>query len=577
MDTAPTGHTRREHAVTWTRRSGAAAATLVSLAAILSLFGPGCAGDRAPGAATDLIPADAVATLTLPNLEASLQSVGLDSIRARHPEAIDRFGRAWRRQIGFDPTDPAAARAAGIDPGRPMVVALLKEPEGSILALLPGSPDSLLAGVARMVVRQGGTLREAGSHAGIDLHDADRTGTTCLVLPEHLAVVTGVALADERLALCRRLLDGRGEALTASDGYTALLSRIPADSDAILYARSAGDSVGVVANAPRSLERLRGLLLGSTPDAATAMSVDLRPEGLRVESVGQAAGTPWPGLRPRSLRGAGGITRYLGGEPVGLLQTAVRGDSLVSTLQRSLDAMATATDTTGQVTGATTRLAESTAGRLLAHADGRVGVAVYSLGFTGVDLVLYAELLDPEPVGPMLAALAEQVAANPPILPLLGRVQAPVLDEIEGVPFHRLPVPPFAEVCWGVVHESIVVTVTRERMAATIRGAESFVPTLPVNELKSAVHDGAAMVAYLDVTALGGVFAMLPVRTPETREIAAMLEHFDYLSGIGTIDDDYFTGSMTLQGNDPNLWPVLLDAVLSAVTDRAALLAPSTR
>jgi len=535
----------------------------------------GCSGggaDLSSGEA--LIPPDALATLTLTNLEASLETFGIDTLRTRHPEAIERFGRSWRRQIGFDPTDADAARRVGVDPARPMTVAFLEEPAGATLALIPGDPDSLLAGVRAMIERQGGTLREAGTHAGVPLHDGDRTGTTCLPLVDQLAVVTGVALADERLALCRRLLDGEGS-LSASDGYRALTSRLAPDADARVFARTSTRPMPLAdptsSAGLNALERARSVLFGAGDDAATAMSLDLRQDGLRLDSAGYLASSPWASLRPASLRGQGGITRYLGGTPIGLLQVAVRGDSLVVALQRTLDAMAAAADTSGATTRSRLRLADSRAGDVLALAEGRVGAVVYGFGFTGVDLVLYAEVADPGGVRPLLAELAARIAANPPTLPMLGQVQPPVEDTIEGVSFHRLPVPPFAEVCWGVVHDAVLVTVTRERMGAAIRGAESFVPTLPENDLKSAVHDGAAMVSYVDVSALGGIVSMLPVRTPETREVAALLQNFDHASAIATIDGDFMTGSLTLKGDDPHLWPMLFDAVLGALTDRAAL------
>lgn len=564
--------------VTWTRprtpsgRETSTLATGLALAVALA----GCSGggaDLASGEA--LIPRDALATITFTNLEGSLDTFGIDSLRTRHPEAVERFGRSWRRQIGFDPTDPDAARRVGVDPARPMTVAFLDAPAGATLALIPGDPDSLLAGIRAMIERQGGTLRDAGEHAGVTLHDGDRTGTTCLPLADQLAVVTGVALADERLSLCRRLLDGEVGSLSASDAYMALTSRLPGDADARVYARASTEPLPLTDPTSgaglTALERARALLFGTGGDASSAMSLDLRDDGLRLDSVGYLERSPWASLRPEEMRGQGGITRYLGGSPIGLLQVAVRGDSLVVALQRMLDAMAAAADTSGTTTRSRTRLESSRAGDVLAHAEGRVGAVVYGFGFTGIDVVLYAEVDDPDAVRPLLADLAARVAANPPTLPMLGKVQPPVSDSIEGVSFHRLPVPPFAEVCWGVVHDAVLVTVTRERMGAAIRGAESFVPSLPENELKSAVHDGAALVSYVDVGALGGIVSMLPVRTPETRQAAEMLQHFDHASAIGTIDGDYMTGSLTLKGDSPALWPTLLDAVLGTLTDRAAL------
>lgn len=308
-----------------------------AVAALLVLAAAGCARCGRPAAVPPerLLPADVAQALVLPRLR-SAQEQAASLVRAAQafPAAAGLAGAiaGVQAQLGFDPLDPEAARAAGLDPERGLALAVA--PDGGRILVLPlGDEAALTATVGRLArERLGADRREVARQAGTEIavfRASGRPSALALLVARGHALLAAGAQGPARLAA----LAGVPEAgsLDRSAPYRRARAALGPDPAAVLFAppRSPalaswaplreGAALGLSAG-PRRLAAAAAILLGAERSAAWRAAVG--PAGPPADEVAlppcpadafvaaRLSGDPAPALR-RALAAAPGVEAAL--------------------------------------------------------------------------------------------------------------------------------------------------------------------------------------------------------------------------------------------------------------------------
>jgi hypothetical protein len=187
---------------------------------------------------------------------------------------------------------------------------------------------------------------------------------------------------------------------------------------------------------------------------------------------------------------------------------------------------------------------------LIEQIDGNVGLLFNHVGLGGSDAILFIQVSDPGRFGATLETLltAALEAAG-------AQGMSFAEDQIGDVSFRRMPIPMAGEVCFGMVNDHFVVTLSRARFESVVRGGGGFIESIANKDIQAALRDKRGSVFHISVPGLRqDLSGILPMFGGGAETATGILDEFSEVYAIGRVEDDGSWQEFRIQGTSPGLW-----------------------
>ncbi len=548
-------------------RTHASPAIARLLAGTVAVALAGCAPslvDRPVEHGSELLPADCDAIVSIESLATLHTHLDLDSLRAHHRAVMTPLTGGFADQLGFDPSDLAAARAAGLDVDAPIVVGFLSEPRGATALVLPGDVTALREATGARLARRGATLTAGEVVRGVPVHDADRAQTSTLSYAGHLVVVSGVSRRDVRLGLCKRLITGTPDASAGgSVALAELRGALGGSPDVVVFAPGSGDgarSLPLIDALPHTITEVLPFVTGPLGrHEGVVIALTASPTGIAIDGRSRLPADHPVRTIVAAPRSTPPITADIPGRPIAVFVANANGDAIRTWLDGGSEN--TPADPANEELGV--RLWTAFEG-FLGDVNGRSGVLVNKLSLTGTDIVVFAEVAESDAFRQRLDTFVTSLRDDPIILPILGSTAGIDEIQIEGIPCHAFGLPPFIQLCTGVFDDRAILTTTADRFASIVRGGSSFVPAVTDPHVRQAIETGALLSATARLGAIVGPLSGLLEGMPLGDTLEEASDLVDEIAITARISDLGFEGHVRLAADTPDFWGRVIDAVTAS-------------
>jgi hypothetical protein len=529
----------------------------------------------------DMLPPEAEGVLTITNLEAIYSRLGIEELREERPDDFHMLSEEMLEGVGIDLLDPAAMRAAGFEMDRPMHVGILADPP-AVVVLVPGR-DRALEWIQAKMEGLGVHFTRQKRYRGVTVDGGEADEVACFQRRGYIGVVVtdheeGGGSAVETAGA---LIEGDGErSIVAVEMYRNTMERLPARADATFYMgpnlrtklSSWGSSkrdlseYGLSDEDMESWQRQLGI-----DEIASGMALRLAPDGMTVHAYS------W-------LRKDSPARRWMvvGGDPVTFLRRTPSDPWLAAVTRLDAgalwDALAPFLDRVGEEDDETVRDAFEEVraetgidveADVIRQLRGNLGLLVSRAAFVGTDVVLLAQVRNPERFGGTVdrvtALIREDIEKKASENPDSVRSQTTIReDTISGVKVHCVTVSPSAEIYYGIVEDHFVLASLRQRFGDIVGGQGSFVETLGSATVRDALAVPTGSAFYIDFRSLSrDAQAVLPMLGPKGVTVSQVLAELSELAVTSRIGDDGVTQVSTLSSTRPGIWKYMIGLLVS--------------
>ncbi len=544
------------------------------LSGLVLLILAGCGQEAAgPGEAmkaTEIIPADAAMVFTIANPESLYHHLHLGKILPQTGAADEDWGTLL---------DLDSLRTMGLDPLKPITVAVLELDPVRLAVVLEGDGPKLGNSLSTMLAREGRPLSLLDTRQEVEIRGDDE-GAMAFFTSERFLVVGASSEPDsvEAISIAHQLLlVTPDQSLGRSKEYRDTRAKLPAGGDVLFYGRLDPRSQLAAAKAemeaegdidPEVLALLDKLYVIAEDVGGTAGSLRFAPTGLVMDSYSQlqSGSDLLAFMTPSSGSGAfhqrvPGQPRFMYGFNFGAQATwAWLRPNVFDEVDGAAEWLANAEQSLRQDMGIELEA------DLIRQFSGEMMLLVDQLAMVGSDIVLYLRVDRPGDfqvtLEKLLAYAGEQ--SDP------GRLQFHT-DAVGGVPFHKITMVPFAEVCCGLVDDYLVITSTRARFAGIVEGDRSFVDALAYDRLAEAFGQDPSSIFYLDLELVGqllGLFGgFIPAQQqggPQMAQFVLQSLQLEHCLGTSYPEKDGMRSTFRIESGRSDFWAAVADFATGA-------------
>ena len=532
---------------------------------ILAGCGQEAAGPGEVTQATEIIPSDAAMVFTIANPESLYHHLHLGKIL---PQTGATDGD-WGALLDLD-----SLRTMGLDPLEPVTIAVLDLEPAVFAIVMEGDGPKLGNSLSTMLAREGRPLSLLGTQQGVEIR-GDDGGTMAFFTFERFLVMGASSDPDsvEAISVALELLQmNPSQSLGRSKEYRDTMAELPPDGDVLFYARLDPRAQLEDARArmeaegdidPQVFALLDKLYVIAEDVGGTAGSLRFVPNGLVMDGYSQiqsgsdllAFATPPPGSGTFHQR-VPGQPRFMYGVNFGAQATwAWLRPNVFDEVDGAAEWLANAEQSLRQEVGIELEA------DLIRQFSGEMMLLVDQLAMVGSDIVLYLRVDRPGDfqvtLEKLLAYAGEQ--SDP------GRFQFHA-DAVGGVPFHKITMAPFAEVCCGLVDDYLVITSTRARFAGIVEGDRSFADALAYDRLAEALDQHPSSVVYLDLELVGQLLGLFGGFIPAQQQGGPQMAQFllqslqlEHCFGASFPEKDGMRSTFRIESGRSDFWAAVAD------------------
>ncbi len=540
------------------------------------------------GSGLELLPADAQGVLTVASIEKLYKTFGIEELRGEYPEQFQEMREEMLDDLGVDLLDLNALREFGLEPGKPIHMGFVVDPEFAMAVVLPAAGDA--ASFARAILEQDEAefSQKAKAH-GVEIYGDDDDGAALFAKDGFVVLVftdedeTGVSALEAAQNLLAALKNG---SMAQSKDYKEALKKIPGDGDFTFYMGPKFydkmmelqhdeelEEQGVSVDEVKELYEEWGL-----SGVTAVVEAVLEPDRLVAESYS------WMNKDSEILdwyRVTNDPTKFLEGvpsDPMLAMVARVNFQKIWESLDDIDDVIESDSipDFDEALGDASEDIGVDIEKALISQFDGNLALIISQVQMMNSDAVMLAQVARPEEFQATLTEVVETLDEAVEVNPSEDSGQPnPELEraEFEGVPYYVYKVPPMLEVCFGVIEDHLVVTTSRVRFHSIVSGGPGFAGNIGNAEISEALADPAGNVFYLDFQKLArDLQAWAPMLGEETFELVELLKEMKDLVSVSRMDKDGGVWQkMTLTGAKPDIWKRLLAAGIEKIPDDAEI------
>lgn len=536
----------------------------------------------------DIVPASAQGLITIENMSRLHSVLGVDALRQAHPEQFHGAESEMIGALGFSLLDLDGVRRFGLDPDRPVYLAISLDPAFSLALLLPGGESAQSALHDLIESEDLGSIRRT-EHEGAEITVDQDDEVALFSSGEYLVVVVVDPNEDDASAerAAKSFVEHSNEkSIAEDDRFQRLYEKLPGGFDVTFYL---GPNLwrGIVEFGESDACARRGVSADETLElyekwkltrAATVFRAKIESDRLTVE------GYSWVGKDSELMKWYG-----VGNDPMPFLKRVPSDPMLVAmarfnsaafwhSVEEALgvfesDSLPPIDESIGKVSDDVGLDIED---ELVEQIDGNFGLLVNSAGLTGADAVFLAQLSDPERFDVSLTQFAEwmeeEIAKDAARADSTMRPRPPVYlteEDLDGQRFYMLRTQG-ADICFGVVEDHLVMTSSRRRFRAVVEGDGSFVDMVGNDQIRAALGEREGSVFYIDFRSLSrDLGPILTMFGPDSDELLGVLEELSELVSTTLWDDEGSRQVLTLTGTKPDMWERLIGLGLEKAAENA--------
>jgi hypothetical protein len=532
---------------------------------------------------TDLLSGDTEGLLTIKNLGQLYRTLGIDELRNERPDDFRFLSEELIEDVGIDLLDPDALEAEGFDLGRPLHVGVMVEPP-AVLVLVPGKGQALKWLRAKME-EQGVVFTRQARFGGVEVDGGEADEVACFQRRDYVGIVItdhdeGGGSAVETVG--KLIEHNDGPSFIESESYQRTMKRLPAEADVTMYMGPElrrnmshwGKSdeelaeYGLTNDDMRSWERDLGL-----EKSASAMAMTVAPDRVRID------GYSWLGKDSRARdwlvvdNNPVAFLRRTPSQPwlVGMfrLDFGALWDAMQPILERARkgDDDKSVKDTFAEVKEETGIDVEAD---LIQQLCGNMGILVSRAALMGSDLVLMAQVKDPDRFQKTVATatslaredIEKKAAENQ------NQPQTQIEEEtVGGATVYHVSMPPMAELMYGMIDDHFVAATLPLRFR-DIAGSsrDSFIDSIGNDDVKAALTDPSGSAFYIDFRALSrDAEGILPMMGPKGAGISRVFAELSELVATSRFDGEGIIQASTLSSTRPGIWKFLIGLLIDRV------------
>jgi hypothetical protein len=210
--------------------------------------------------------------------------------------------------------------------------------------------------------------------------------------------------------------------------------------------------------------------------------------------------------------------------------------------------------------------------------DGNLGLMINRVQFMGADAVMLMQLADPDAFYDTVDGIAgwielalnlKQDGGKSGGGPPNQKQKAQMTEaEFDGVDYYKVMAPPAFEVCFGIVGDHFVVTVSETRFQAIVGGDGSFVETVGNRRVRETLAEPTGGVFYIDFEGVvRDLKAMAPMLGIKDGEIFEVLGQLSELTSVSTMDEHGMWSNTSLTAASPGVWKRLATWLLEEAAE----------
>lgn len=534
---------------------------------ILALAGCGQepAGPGEPAQGTEILPLDAAMVFSIANPESLYHHLHLDRLLPQRGAA----GDDWSARLSLD-----SLRAMGLDPVQPVTVAMLDLDPAVFAVVLEGDGPQLGASLSTMLAREGRPTSLIDAPGEVEIRGDDE-GTLAFFTTDRFLVVGASSDPDSvrAVSVAQTLLGVTPErSLGRSQEYRDTMAKLPAQGDILFYGRldpgtqldAAKSEMEAQGEVDPDFVALLDKLSGIAADVrATAASLRFVPTGLVIDGYShiQRGSELLTFIAPTT--GSGAFHHRVPGQPRFMYGFNFDAQATWAWLRPNVfdEVESAAQWLAGAEASLRQDLGIELEADLIRQFKGDFMLLIDQVAMVGSDVVLYLHIDRPADFQITLETLLAYAgeSADPERFQL-------VADEVAGVPFHKITMMPFAEVCCGLVDDYLVVTSTRARFASIVEGDRSFVDALAYDRLAEAMGQQPASIFYLDLELVGqllGLFGgFIPAQQqggPQMAQFVLQSLQLEHCLGTSFVEAEGVRSTFRIESGRADFWNAVAD------------------
>lgn len=528
----------------------------------------------------DLLPGDAQGVLTIDNMSRLYSTLGILELRNEYPDEFGFLSTEIIEDVGIDLLDPAALDAEGFDLDRPLHIGILTEPP-AVVVLIPGE-ERALKWVRAKMEEQGLRFTNDTKHKGVSIEADEADEVACFVRDSYIGVV--ITNHEEgggpAMGTAKGLIEGAGDGtMDSSERYKSTMGKLPKDADLRVFIGPElqshlskwGTSEEQLAEHGMSAEDVESWyeMLG-IEDMVTGSAVTLDADRLTINSyvwMGKdAAVRRWVETHADPVP----FLRRLPSQPWMIGLGRVNMAAIWQDVRPLLDKMPRKEGEPSveeELAEAKDELGIDIEADIFNQIDGNLGLLVNSASMMGSDVVLLAQVADPDRFGKVverLTALAREDAAKKAELHPEKPPTEIVEEEVNGATVYRIAIPPMAMLCYGVVDDHFILTSTAGRFDEIALGGRGFIDEAESAEVRAGLSDPKSGVFYVDFKALSrDAEGVLPMLGPTGVTISQVLAELSELVAVTHVEKEGMDEVVTLTSTRPGIWKHIVELYIS--------------
>ena len=536
------------------------------------------------GNGLELLPIDAQGVLTIASIEKLYKTFGLEELRAEYPEQFQEMREEMLDDLGVDLLDLNALREFGLEPGKPIHMGIVVDPEFAMAVVLPAAGDAASFVKAILEQDEAEFSQKVKAH-GVEIYGDDDDGAALFAKDGFAVLVftdedeTGVSALEAAQNLLAALEKGT---MAQSKDYKKALKKIPGDGDFTIYMGPKFYDKMMDLQHDEELEE-QGVSVEEVKELYEEWGISgitavveavLESDRLVVESYS------WMNKDSEILdryRVTNDPTKFLEGvpsDPMLALVSRVNFQKIWESINEIDDVIESDSipDFDDALDDASEEIGVDIEKALISQFNGNLALIISQVQMMNSDAVLLAQVTRPEEFRATLIEAVEALDEAFEVNPSEDSGQPnPELEraEFEGVPYYVYKVPPMLEVCFGVIKDHLVVTTSRVRFQSIVSGGPGFADNIGNAEISKALAERTGNVFYLDFQKLArDLQAWAPMLGEESFEMVELLMNMKDLVSVSRMDKDGGVWQkMTLTGAKPDVWKRLLAAGIEEIPE----------
>ncbi|MBU1700373.1 MAG: DUF3352 domain-containing protein [Candidatus Eisenbacteria bacterium] len=532
---------------------------------ILAGCGKKTTGIGGASAAAELIPADAAMVFSIEHPESLYQRLHLGELLP----LMSGGDSKWNAFMDLD-----SLRTMGLDPLLPVTIAVFGEDPATFAVFLEGDGRDLGKNLRDVLERESQTVKSLATQENTEIL-GDEEGKYSYFTSERFLVVSGSSDPDtvRALTVAQKILNvSPDQSLGRSADYRDAIAKLSAGRDLSFYGRIDMESQIVRAKKELASQEDVDPGLAALVEKVVRMAEDVRgsagavsfiPNGLTAEGyAGIKSGSELLSfLEPAS--GSGSFHRRIPGKPRFLydfnfnaqaLWTWVRAN-VIDEIEDISEGFDKAEKELRQELGI--ELEQD----LIRQIKGDMMLLIDQVAFIGSDAVLYFQIDRPDVFQQTLDKVVEYAKTRTG-----GQQPTFEKDEVGGVSFYIIAMPPFAEVCCGIVENYLVISSTRARFGQIVDGDSGFADALEYQALTDAMGHNPTSLFYLDLelisqvlNAFGGFIQQDQAGVPQMAESVLQELKLKHFLATGFAEDDGIRTTIRIESDRSDFWAGLAD------------------